>query len=533
MPKKKSQTRDKHSAEDIDIFLAVKSGDLKKVKKFFEEQEKALGEKFNINHQDKNGKTLAYYAIEEGHLNILKRLADNGASLSIIDSELNYASHIASKNGGLDILRYLDQKNQLNLLKTNEKNLKPIDLSLSCDKKELVEFLIEKHIKDDPEFLDKRDCKNTKYKTILLDLIFEKDWSSTLKMLNDLTKLNLIEGRFGCYQSTLAHYAAEKNSIEILKFLFEKGANLDLKDSEDSRPIDVALEFIMEESLKYLLKRNENNNIDDYLLHSAIELYSQKDSEERSKRRIIHLLLDSKKIEARDSEGNTPVMKALQLGRFDIFNILVENRANLRKVNNLEAGIPHFLALLVNNDEVIEFIKSNNINLNIVDHKGFGPWHTAAAMNNLKFLQLLKDKNIDIDRGSAEGITPLLLAVKGRSIEAINFLIANGADVNKFTSLGNNIAHLAAKISDVEIFKIALDNNVSIESVNADGKSALQVAIESESKEMLDLIKERGLATEEDIAKSSAPSTRPRTERVDGISYIPVNLASGKIGYLI
>ncbi|MDR1385118.1 MAG: ankyrin repeat domain-containing protein, partial [Planctomycetaceae bacterium] len=105
----------------------------------------------------------------------------------------------------------------------------------------------------------------------IIDAIQKPDLKAINKIINDdpdLLKQKLIEISDKEYQPTLLHLAAMEEKTDVLKFLLEKGADPNAKDSENKIPILVAAALNNTEAVLYL----DVNGTKDEVLDSCVEL---------------------------------------------------------------------------------------------------------------------------------------------------------------------------------------------------------------------------------------------------------------------
>ena len=106
------------------------------------------------------------------------------------------------------------------------------------------------------------------------------------------------------------------------------------------------------------------------------------------------LLLAGADLEARNEQGNTPLLLAVDWERLTVYRLLREFGADLRAM----------------------------------DEEGFSALATAALTGNAELVQTLLDDGLDPDQTSRDGFTPLMHAAEGCHQEAVCVLLQGGAD---------------------------------------------------------------------------------------------------------
>ena len=188
---------------------------------------------------------------------------------------------------------------------------------------------------------------------------------------------------------TAIHYAIVLWNLDVAQFLVKHNASIDASGQAGAAP----LHFIIGRMSPY-----------PELLSAAVGLASQAKAAlatADSRKTVVAWLLDhGAKLEARRTDGRTPLLLAANVGATDIAELLLERGANIKA-------------------------KSAT---------GLTPLHEAAAFGNLSIAKLLLQRKADINARDDRGQTPLHLAVGQRQFEAVKWLIASGANVNARTT---------------------------------------------------------------------------------------------------
>ncbi len=109
----------------------------------------------------------------------------------------------------------------------------------------------------------------------LINAIIEKNYQNFKLLFNDEVSINKVYS-----DQALIHYAVEYNSFDILKFLKQKGANINLIDVYGETPLHKCTWYNRPAMAKYLIKTGCNINIKDSKgkspLYYAIKLKRKK-----------------------------------------------------------------------------------------------------------------------------------------------------------------------------------------------------------------------------------------------------------------
>lgn len=171
--------------------------------------------------------------------------------------------------------------------------------------------------------------------------------------------------------------ASKHNSDEhyqVIKFLIENGADVNVQDNEDNTP---------------LLNAIQTNNL-----------------------KIVKLLLENgAKVNVRNRDGVYPVIKSSQIGDYEITQELIKAGANLN-VKDFNYNTPLMTAVENSNNKLIDLLVNKNV-INVVDVKKESPLIKAVKAGNIEAIKtLMKYKNLDLNVRDANNQTALNIALK-------------------------------------------------------------------------------------------------------------------------
>ena len=145
-------------------------------------------------------------------------------------------------------------------------------------------------------------------------------------------------------------------------------------------------------------------------------------------------------VNAKDKDGNTPLLVASGRGYKNVFEVLLENGADINAADK-DGNTPLILALYPNSTyvtnkhiEIAESLIKNGADVNAADKFGFTPLMSVAMnqwtnIEDKKYLiKLLLKYEADINAVNKDGNTPLIYAIDQRDQDMVEFLLDNGAD---------------------------------------------------------------------------------------------------------
>ena len=94
-----------------------------------------------LDARDKEGKTPLFVAAEADRMDIVRVLAEAGASLLITDAQQNTLLHVAALRGNGELAGFLIE-NKANLALKNKRGLLPVDIAEAAGNREIVRLLV-------------------------------------------------------------------------------------------------------------------------------------------------------------------------------------------------------------------------------------------------------------------------------------------------------------------------------------------------------------------------------------------------------
>lgn len=151
---------------------------------------------------------------------------------------------------------------------------------------------------------------------------------------------------------------------------------------------------------------------------------------------IVQYLIDSRvNIDIAPFRGTTPLMIASLYGHLDVVKCLVENGAQVNRMDqDGKTALFHFEELKteseqINQIEIIKYLVLKGSQLDHVDIDGTTFLGYAIATKNLLLVKYAIQNGFDVNQPVNEIYTPLTLAIEKRFMRIVQYLIGNGADV--------------------------------------------------------------------------------------------------------
>jgi len=223
---------------------------------------------------------------------------------------------------------------------------------------------------------------------------------------------------------TLLHWAARapSMSIELMKFIIDKGADVDYKDANDMTALHAVCQRGEVEAARLLMERGGDVRAKDKTGNSPVSYALYRNSLE-----ILKLLIDMGKIGAKGDEGRELLHRAAAGGRMDLVKQVISMGADLRSKNNNGGTLLHSAAEggLV---ALMRDLAGKGFDPNAVDRYFYTPLRIAVQHGHLDAVMMLVENGADINARSRAGVTAYWEAGAMGKKEIAEFLASKGAD---------------------------------------------------------------------------------------------------------
>jgi ankyrin repeat protein/HEAT repeat protein len=221
-------------------------------------------------------------------------------------------------------------------------------------------------------------------------------------------------------------------------------------------------------------------------------------------------------VNARSSEGITPLMNAAGGGHEEVVGLLLDHGADYRALDSSGKGVVA-RAVAADRLEIVDLLVSyagkrdgprvladalqlagSSGKVDIIDallSRGITPeWHdfgradsmvTAAAAGRLDAIRALLRRGMRADSPDADGTTPLAAACERGQTHVVRYLLQIGARVNARDIAGRTPLMRAADARQAEVVRLLLQSRADPAAVDRDGKTAMDYAGTQEIKDLL------------------------------------------------
>ena len=203
-----------------------------------------------------------------------------------------------------------------------------------------------------------------------------------------------------------------------MELLLNSGADVDVRDSRDKTPFDLAWENGKRDVASLLAKRSGNVRDLDIINSTALEAGSKTNFTEE----IVGQDLDG------GDEDSNSLHSALVSEQIDVFQRLLDQGADVDERDE-RLKTPLHVASWQGKIEIVRTLIKYGADVNALDIEGWTPIHFAAQNERVDLLPLLLDNSADIHATERNGNTALHIASGHGRLESVRFLLGRGGNV--------------------------------------------------------------------------------------------------------
>ncbi|XP_053593276.1 ankyrin-1 [Microplitis demolitor] len=331
-------------------------------------------------------------AIADAELEIVECLLENNATVNrrskkATDTPLHLAVHI----GDPDLLNSLLDRGA-NVTAKGKYKKTPVHIAAEYSKVEILELLISKggNINDkDQHGLTPLCWALKKGKLEIVDYILNHE-NYDGSLFNHSSK----------EADTQLHFAVTSGNEELVRYLINKGAQVNAQGIDSKTPLHIAVEENLEKIVECLLDNGADVNYtcsycgeeECTALHIAAD---------KSNEKILELLLNKgADINAVTANGINPLHVAACRNNVECVKIILNNNRDVDYLNRTTADegfTPLHFASIFGCNYVADFILNMNADINILSYDNSLPIHFAVSKGHDKVVELLLNHGANVD----------------------------------------------------------------------------------------------------------------------------------------
>ncbi|OQE17571.1 hypothetical protein PENSTE_c020G06726 [Penicillium steckii] len=195
-------------------------------------------------------------------------------------------------------------------------------------------------------------------------------------------------------------------------------------------------------------------------------------------------------IDVQDEFGRTPMMRAVERGRYEAVKFLLDRGAEVDAKN--QSGQTSLIkACQGKRIGIAKLLISGGADLNVRDSPGLTALFWAIKSGHLPLIETLVENGAAIEKRDGDGHTPLSRASENGRAAVVELLLSWDASVDSPGRLHRTPLMLAARMGHYDVAKLLLDVGASIEGHDGNGRNAMYHAARNNQKKIVWLLSGR------------------------------------------
>ncbi|MBQ6617721.1 MAG: ankyrin repeat domain-containing protein [Thermoguttaceae bacterium] len=481
------------------LHFAAKSGNLKLVQ-WLVEKGAAINNKMEFHMTDPC--SVLHSAAESGNLELVKWLVEKGADVNAKDNREYTVLHSAAESGNLELVKWLMAKGLDENATTEGRTL--LHFAAKSGNLELVKWLAEKGLDVNENDAGKKTplhyaagCE-FQYSPVHQFLFFSHSsyifGNVNLEVVKYLVEKGANVNDKDNLQCIPLHFAANNGNLEVVKYLVEKGSNINEGSFFGESVLHVAAQSGNLELVKYLVKMGANAR-EQSVLHFA--------ANSGNLELVKYLVKMGANINARNAKGGTALHNAAFSGNLELVKWLVAQGLDVNATYEIETKRPDGTSQI--GDTVRQYYRITVYTISVLDEaiinghleivkylygKGARGVSDAAlesdiANCNLEMIKWLVEHGADINSKDI-----LISAAQSGSLELVSWLVLKGANVNTQYPLGS-VLESAIASGNLELVQWLVTKGAAFKP-NDDNSTYLYSAADSGNQELVKWLVEKG-----------------------------------------
>jgi ankyrin repeat protein len=278
----------------------------------------------------------------------------------------------------------------------------------------------------------------------------------------------------------------EKRFDALIRILFAAGARIDIANAEGVTALHVALAHCRptETLFRALVQAGAPTTVDirfrsnNFTFCHLAASFGDRD--------LMAMLINERDadINAVATDGYTPLMLAVENGRFDIVTLLIAAGANVNVSRERDNASALHLAFRA---DVADALINAGADVNVAESTGWTPGHYAVAVSDIDLIVRILGAGADVNRANANGDTLLhVAALTSASDVVVRALVDAGGDLDAKNDQGQTACHIAVK--NEIVLRALIELGASCDLFDRWRQTPLRLAIDGNFERSIELL---------------------------------------------
>lgn len=306
-----------------------------------------------------------------------------------------------------------------------------------------------------------------------------------LKMGDDINKPH------GNEKQTPLHYAILGRQVEMIPWLIEKGADIEVKTDDGYTALALAVKEKQMRAVEVLIASGADVNT---IIKGHMNMLAYAIDEGQVD--IASILIDRGADLAHDQYGRTILHYAIYKNKYDIVKMLLEKDIAHERLDPAPDPKALLIAIEQRDETMLKLLLGHGFDPNIIVRRRPLIAQVGSGADNIKNLLIeYGAKEEDADEQFTPVMTdipPLHMAILKKDYQKAKEIVQQEGDVNKTDQEGLTALHLAANQGDVSFCLFLLENNANVHIKDRNGYTPLFSAIEANNQAVVELLVDFG-----------------------------------------
>lgn len=275
---------------------------------------------------------------------------------------------------------------------------------------------------------------------------------------------------------TYLFWAAYKGNLEIMEYLVNHGANMDVVDDKGYTPLTFTAVVGQKDPALY-----------DFLIKHGANVLTEKSKEgANALLLLIPHLNDFKMVEyfeakgidlhSKDNYGNGAFNYTARTGNISLLKKLIDKGLDFKTINK-EGGNAFIFASqgtrrVKNGLDVYKYLEGIGLNPNITTDKGINPLHSIAySIEDKEVFDFFISKGVSVDQQNEDGNSPFMNAVAYNTLNIVKHLSAKVNNLEESNVKGQTALTKAVASNHLDVVSYLLDRHANAKVVDKDGNN--------------------------------------------------------------
>lgn len=428
-----------------------------------------LNNNYPVDEGGTDGNTPLITACRRGHLEIVKKLIDKGADLTITNDFNGTALEVASFGGHYEVVKFLIEKGAQVTIG------KPLHSAVRSGHCQVTQLLLDSgadyNLHGPPTSMTPMNLASENGHIEVAQLLLKIGADIEIPESNGATPLYL---------------ASINGHTEMVRLLLSHGAKVNATNNYKWTPVNAAADSGFSDTVKVLIEGGAD--IELATEYGQTAFYS---ACTEGRLEVVRMLIDQAEINCQNRFFWTAVNSAAKEGFTEIVKLLFEKGANIETPNR-SGQTAIYSAATEGHTEVVRLL-IDKAELNCQNENGWTPMNSASKEGFFEIVKLLVEKGADLEIPTHANETPLYTAATYGHEDLVRLLLfEHGAKITPQNKFGWTAVNSASKEGFVSIVKMLLEKDADIDIPTKAGETALYSAATYGHEELVRLFLDLG-----------------------------------------